>query len=149
MEQRGDAIDLVFAFGDPVHFDRLADDVANGHAGIEAADGVLENDLHLPAQAAQRLALVGEEVLALVADLAGGGGNQAEDRSADGGFAAAGFADEAERFTRLDVEGDAVDGFHMSDRREKSPRRMGNQVLQIAHLQERAGCRDPSRQALV
>ena len=57
------------ALGDAVDFDRLADDVADGHARVQAADRVLEDDLHLPAEAAQLFAVVGEEVLALVAHL--------------------------------------------------------------------------------
>ena len=106
---------LLAALGDAVDLDRLADDVADGHARVEAADRVLEDDLHVPAEPAQLLAAVGEEVLALVADLAAGGGDQAEDRAADGRLAAAGFADEAERLARRDVEADAVDGLHVAD----------------------------------
>ena len=38
--------------GDAVHAQRLADDVARGHARIERGERVLEDDLHLPAVAA-------------------------------------------------------------------------------------------------
>jgi len=45
----------------------------------------------------------------------GGGGDEAEERAADGRLAAAGLADEAERLTGGEVEADAVDGFDISD----------------------------------
>jgi hypothetical protein len=51
------------ALGDAVDLDRLADDVADRHARVEAADRVLEDDLHVPAELAELFAAVGEEVL--------------------------------------------------------------------------------------
>src|SRR5688572_978835 len=95
LEQAGDHVGALPALRDAMDFDRLADDAADGHARIQAAHRVLEDDLHVPAELAEFLPAVGEEVLAAVADLAAGRGDQAEDRAADGGLAAAGLADEA------------------------------------------------------
>jgi hypothetical protein len=53
---------------------------------------------------------VGDFVV-LEADGSGERVEEADDGFSEGGFAAAGFADEAEGFTWGDVEGDAVDGF--------------------------------------
>jgi hypothetical protein len=54
-----------------------------------------------------------EEVFACESDAAGdlgGGWKQAQEGEGGGGFAGAGFADEAERLAGGDGEGDAIDG---------------------------------------
>ena len=68
------------------------------HAGVEAADGVLEDDLHLSAESAELFAVVGEEIFALEATVPAVAGMRRRIDAADGGFAAAGFTDEAEGF---------------------------------------------------
>src|SRR5207247_2702174 len=56
-----------------------------------------------------------EEILPAIGDIAAGGGDEAEDGSADGGLAAAGFADQAEGFAFGHGEGDVIDGFDVAD----------------------------------
>ena len=86
------------------------------NARIEAADGVLENDLHRLAQLAQRTAVIAKKVRPLVGHGTGGGGGEAKERfGPHGRLAAAGFADEAECLARLHGKADAVDRFDVAD----------------------------------
>lgn len=59
--------------------------------------------------------VTGGEVLAGEDNRAAGGGDELENGAGEGGFSAAGFADEAEDFATGDVESDAVDGFDGAD----------------------------------
>jgi hypothetical protein len=52
-----------------VDLQRLGDDVAHRHAGVQARIGVLEDDLHVPAHDKHLLAVVAEYVLAIDEDL--------------------------------------------------------------------------------
>ena len=88
---------------------RLAQDLADRHARIERGVGVLEDDLRLPAERAQLVGVEREQVAALETDAAGIRLDQAQHQPADGGFAAAGFADQRQRLAGIDMEADAVD----------------------------------------
>ncbi len=88
------------------------DDRAHAHARIERFGGILEDHLEIPAQRTQRPLAGAGDVGAAEVDGAGGGFEQADDGLAEGGFAAAGFADEAEGFAGSDVQRDAVHGAH-------------------------------------
>ena len=93
----------------------LADDAADGHAGVEAAHGILKDDLHLAAEFAHAVAVGAQDVFTLVVDAAGGGGDEAQDAAANGGFAAARLADQAQGFAGENVEADVVDGADVAD----------------------------------
>ena len=98
------------AAADAVHQQRFGDDLAHGHARVERAVRVLEDDLDGAAQGAERAAVHGSEASAADADLAGGGGLERQQQAADGALAAAGFAHEAEGLARGDGEADILDG---------------------------------------
>ena len=67
------------------------------------------------------------DVAAVEDDLAGGGFDQPDDAAPKRGLAAAGFADDAQRFAILDRERHAVDGPHgLAAAAEKRRRRPGN-----------------------
>ena len=87
---------------------RFAHDFADGQAGRQAGIGILEDDLHLRAQGAQLVAAELMHLAAVEEHLAAALVGQAQDGAADGGLAAAGFADQAHRGAALDVEADAV-----------------------------------------
>ena len=89
-----------------VNVQRLPDDVGDGHAGVEGGIGVLENHGGLLAELIDLL--VGFDGLSVKEDLAARGLVQVQQGAADGGFAAAGFAHEAQRLTPADIEGDIV-----------------------------------------
>src|SRR5687767_15956017 len=95
-EQRRDLLLLGAALCDAVDFQRLADDVADRHARVQAAYRVLEDDLHLPAKAAKVIARVAEEIGTAVEDLPARRVDEAEDGAADGCFAATRLADQAQ-----------------------------------------------------
>ena len=95
----------------------LADDVADGHARVQRADRVLEDDLHPPAQPLRSLPAWLEDVLALErAPRRSVGGSSRSEGPAEGGLAAARLAHEAKVSPRMIVEADAVDGLDMADR---------------------------------
>ena len=79
------------------------------------------------------------DVDAVVEDLSGGGLDEAEDRAAGRGFAAAGFADEAERLAAVDVEADVVDGADVVDRAGEDAAADGEIDLQVFYGEERRG----------
>lgn len=82
----------------------------DGHARIEGGVGILENHLEVESVAADLRFWQGAEVAPVEDGAAAGGGLELHDSAGEGGFSAAGFADEAEDFAFFDVEGDAIDG---------------------------------------
>ena len=98
--------------------DRLGHDVGRADARVERRVGVLEYRLEL---AAHRTHLGPIELIdapAAPQDVALGRVLQPQDELAGGGFSAAGFADQAQRFAVLDPEAYAVDRVHFGAARE-------------------------------
>ena len=104
---------------EPMNVKRFAEDVADGLAGIERGEGVLEDDRHLAANATHSPTTQSKDVLASEVDLTGRRLDQAQDRAPEGRLAAARLADQAERLPltdgqihaihRADVTGDTAD----------------------------------------
>src|SRR4029079_6764880 len=84
--------------------ERLADDRSDRPARVERRVRILEDELDLAAQGAQRAGLPVGDVLAVVSDRAARRLEQARDEACDGGLPAAGLSDEAERATAGNVE---------------------------------------------
>ena len=95
--------------------DSLADDLTDGKSRRKAGIRVLENDLDVRAEPAKLVLGQAENFLAVEVNLAVGLFLQAQDRSADGGFAAAGLTDQAHRCAALDLEGRAVNRLDVAD----------------------------------
>ena len=93
----------------------LGERVAYGHARVERGERILEHDLHVAAQRAQRIALQGEHRCSLELHAATGGVQQAQQQASGGGLATSRFAHQPERLAALDVEAHSVDGAHVSD----------------------------------
>src|SRR5262245_57196854 len=94
--------------GEPEVSHRFGQDVAHAHAWIEAGKWILEYRLDAAAQRAQ---WTGREVvyaLAVEDDLPLGDVEQSQDRAANGGFAATGFANQRQRLAAFDVKRHAV-----------------------------------------
>src|SRR5258706_4862338 len=136
LEEVGDHFLALAAAGNAMDLDGLTDDVADGHARVEAADGVLEDDLHVAAELAELFAFVAEEILPAIGDGAAGARDEAEDGAANGGFAAAGFTDKAERFAGRDVKGGTVHGFDVADGAREEAALDGEPGAKFAHLDE-------------
>jgi hypothetical protein len=138
-EQLGDARLFCLAAGKPVHAERLADDVARGHARIERGERVLEHDLHRAAHRAHVGLAQRRDIGAVELDAAGGRLDQPQHGARHRRLAAAGFSDEAQRLADTEREADAVDRMHGADlpaQHAAAHRKMLDEVL---HLEQGAG----------
>merc|ERR1712023_376732 len=81
----------------------FADNFGNGHSGTEAAKRILKDNLHAPSPGPEILLVKKRQLLAREADTSGTGG-KLQQRMADGGFAAATFPDDSERFAAIELE---------------------------------------------
>ncbi len=92
-----------------VNRESFADDLGNGHAWRERAEGILKDDLHLAPERTQRRAPqpidwpAGETDRAIAFD-------QAQEGEAEGRLAGAALAYDAQGMALMEGEGDAVDG---------------------------------------
>ncbi len=127
-----------FAGREVMNFERFADDVGNGHAGIERCKRILEDDLHFFAQPAQFRARTVQNVAPVEPNLAFGRRQQAQDDAADRRFAGAGLPDQAESFTRRDRKVHAVDGFDVGDVPRNEPRADRKIFVEIFDLEQSA-----------
>src|SRR5205807_2043413 len=114
-------LELAPAFREVMDDQRFADDRADGHARVERSVGILEDDLHVAAQRAQRAAGQGGDVLAVEPDLAGGRLDQPQDAAPGGRFAATRFADEAQGLAGIDLEARPIDRMHPLDLAREQP----------------------------
>ena len=93
-EEAGDGI-LAFVAGEGAEVDGegFFDDGTDLHAGVEGADGVLEDHLQVFPEGAEVALAEGEDLAVVVEGLAAGGAEEFEEGAGDGGFAAAAFTD--------------------------------------------------------
>ena len=110
----------------------LADDRPHGQARIERSVRVLEDDLHVAPQRAQRIAVHARDVGALEHHLAGGRLDQAQDAAAGRRFAAARLAHQPQGLALADVEAHAVDGMHAVDLPREDAARHREVLLEFA-----------------
>src|SRR5262249_17927584 len=87
----------------------------DGRGRVGGGEGILEDHLHLPAQAAELPLAERRYVPAVEDDLARCGLVQAEQRPPDSGLATPGLADQAECLAPPDHEADVVDSAHVAD----------------------------------
>ena len=117
---------------------------SHGHAGVKAGVGVLEDQLHLPAEG-EHLGLVQgnallavEQGLAVVIDLAAGGLEQIQNTAARGGLAGTGLAHQAKALAGIDGEADSVHRFdHTAVFLGEGALSQGKVLLQIAYFNQR------------
>ena len=96
----------------PVHLmdvQRFADDIGDGHAGVQRGIGILEDHGGLPAEFTD--IRFRADRLSLKADFAAGRFIQVQERAADRGLAAAGFPHQAKGLAAADAEGHIVHRF--------------------------------------
>ena len=122
---------------------RLGQDLADGHARIERRIGILEDDLRIAAEGAQFVGVQCEQIASLEANSSRIRLDQAQHQPADGGFAAAGFADQRQRLAGIDAEADAID--RLDERgRPAEHRPLGDEMLdQAFDLEQGASSRQP------
>ena len=109
-----DDVAAVLPRPEAVDREALCDERADLHARVERADGVLEDDLHVPSHLFQVPVPEPDQIDAVEPDLARGRLEQAQDRAPQGRLAAAGLPDEAERLAAPDVQIDAVHGLQVA-----------------------------------
>ena len=115
VEQLADPDAAVAARADPVHDQRLADDVADRHPRVERRVRVLEDDLHLAPHLAERFRPSSVSSMPSNFTEPEVGFEKLQDAVASRRLARAGLADEAERLAGLDLEADTVDRLHLAD----------------------------------
>ena len=87
---------------------RLADDIRNRHAGIQRRIRILKHHRSLLAEGLD--IVLRHDLPAVVVNLTRRGLVKVQDCAADGGLAAAGFADQTQRLARFDGEAHIVHG---------------------------------------
>src|SRR5437588_2711618 len=130
-----------------MHAQRFGYDIARGHARIERRKRVLKYNLHFASVGPQFfLAQIGD-VLAGNTNAAGSGIDQTCHCATNCCFATAGFADQAERLTRLNRETYAVDGEHGTAGALEEAFADRKMLLEVAHFKHGALVRhcDPRR----
>src|SRR5712671_1158308 len=100
---------------DPMHHDRLGDDLADLHARIERAVRVLKDDLDAAPQRQQLLALQLSDVDAVIENFTGGRPLQPKDAPAGRRLAAAALADQPQGLAAADRKIDPVDRLNLTD----------------------------------
>ena len=110
-EEVGDAVAELAAAGEAMDDQRLADQLAHGHARVERGIGVLEDHLDGAPDRLQRATAEAGGRASVDADVALPG-DEVEERPAGGRLAAPRFADQRQRLADPDLEGDALDRMH-------------------------------------
>ena len=137
LQQLLHTLGLGLALREVMDLDRLADDVADGHARVQGGVGVLEDHLHAAAHLPHLLSGERRQLGPVELHRSGRRLVELEDRPAGRRLAAAGLADEAERLALLDEEVDPVDRAHRTDLPlEDDPLRQREVHLERAHLEE-------------
>ncbi len=111
----------------PLPLQRLPDNLADGHPGIQGGVGVLEDDLHFFPEGMEPFLVHMGHILPLVEDLASGALLKVQHGPAQGGLAAAGFPYHAQGGSLLNLEADIV-------HRMEIPRRRAEILFQILHF---------------
>ena len=99
--------------------------------------GILENELHVAAQALQPRAAGGAKILAEKRHGAGVGLEEPEDQPRQRRLSAARFADDAERLFRRDAERDVVHRADPGVRSQQQPRADREMLPQPTHREQR------------
>src|SRR5829696_649219 len=138
-EQLRDTLVLLPTAREPEVLQRFADDRAGREAWVERGIGILEHELDLAPVPPHRPRIEVRHVGAAEQDAAAGRLEQLHHHLAEGGFAAAGFADNAERLAAPDVEADAVDGANDMPLPPEEPAAERKMLDEVAHLEARGG----------
>src|SRR5215217_3796079 len=119
-----------------VGLQRLGDDVAHGHAGVQARIRVLEDDLHVPPHAEHPLAVVTQYVLAVEDHLALRRFQKAQHEAGERALAAPRLPHEPERLPAAHGEVDSVHSLDVPDRALQHASPYGEVHLQVSGLQQ-------------
>ena len=107
-------LDIGLADARRVGLQRFGDDLANGHARVEAGQRVLKDELHIRAHIFQFAVAHAQQILAKPQHFARTGRHHAGHGAGQSGFAAAGFTDNAQSLASKQVEIDPVDRLQLA-----------------------------------
>ena len=124
---------------------RLAQRSTDRAARIERRIGILEHDLHLPAQRTHATSVCRENVLTSKQDGAGIRFDQPQDGAPGSGLSATGFADEPERLARRDRERDVGERVHERSLAAHEAAAGDKSLHEIADVEQRSACMIPPR----
>ena len=96
------------AFGCLINEQRLSDELADAHAGIQGREGILENHLNVGAKLLELMFAQIAYILTVKENLARGALVQMDYGAAQSGFSAAGFTDDAERLSLFNLKVDII-----------------------------------------
>src|SRR5439155_1181021 len=113
----------------------------NAHARVERREGILEDDLDLPAHAAQRPRIEREEVHVVEEHFTGGGLEQPQNQATGRRLAAPGLADQTECLARHNVERHAIDGAYGAGLTPEDAALDGKVLDEAANREEGRGTR--------
>ena len=122
-----------------VNCQRFRDDAGDGHPRIQRRDRILKNHLHAPAQFAQFRSARAQPIFAPKINFAGIGLDQTQQHARQRGFAAAGFADDAQSFAALHRETHSIDGHRLPSRPGQHSARNGIRFSQVACFEQNFG----------
>ncbi len=127
----------------------LGDDIFHAKARVERGERILKNNLQVAAQAAHFAPAGGEQIASFEADRARSGLDQAKDEASQRALARAGFADEAERLSGMNVERNIIDCADFSARLAAKRRLAVREDLrQVADFKQRHSCDASSTELL-
>ena len=110
---------------------------------VQRRIAVLEHHLHVAAKLTQRQPIGDADRIAIEDQFAGVPGQQMHQQPSQGGFAAAGFADDTQGLALSYGERDAVDGFHLGHLAVEDAAADREIPLQILRDQHRLGLAAP------
>src|SRR5215212_6249411 len=119
-----------------VNFQGFRDDIAHGHARVQARVGVLEDDLHVPPHVEHLLAVVAQYVLALEDHRSLSRFQQPEDESRQRALAAPRLPHQPERLALSDREVHTVHSLHVSHGTLQHAGSYGEVHLQVPGLKQ-------------
>ena len=124
--------------GESMQHQGLAQHGAHRHARIERGVGILEDHLHVPALRAHPRLRQAEQILAIEAHASARWFEQAQHQPADRRLAATRFAHDCQRFARVDMEVDAVDGADMAGDEAEGAALHREVLLKLSDLEQSA-----------
>src|SRR3954471_2808560 len=131
----------------PLHAQRLADDLSARHARVERRVRILEDHVHVAAQRPHLATREVRDVAAAQLDRSARRLEQAHGAVRDSALAAPGLADEAEQLARRDRERDTVDGVHRRALRDDAVARaeVHHEVLDLERRRVAVQCHGQGR----
>ena len=137
VHQRLNLFDQVAAAIDHAEIDqRFGQDIPDLHPRVQTAERVLEHHLHPLAHHSQLACLHVVDTLAVQINLAVGQLEKTQDRLADGGFAAAGFANQGQGFAAADIERYAIDGIDLGGDAAEQATVDGEMLLEVVDFEQ-------------